>query len=282
VLRPGRQQAGRVGDAGQDQQARRIGAARALDVGVEAVPDDQRPSGARAADALRVHGRVRLAGDQRGLTGHVPDDADHGPVAGQRTARRGDRGVGIRGDVPGAPPHRDHRLGELGPADVASVSLDDRDRLVLGTRDHGQARGRQRCGHPGSADREHPRTGSEHLRHHGGRRLGAGDDVLRLGRDPERRQVLGHILRRARRVVGHEPQAHAGCPDGAEGSGHARHRVGTHVDDAVEVEQRDVVDLRQRVAAAGEQRAGVGGTGRVRRHADSAACRARTPRSARA
>jgi hypothetical protein len=275
LVRTGGEQGGRIRDAREDQEAGRTGARRALDVGVQPVPHDQRPPGTGAADALGVHGRVRLAGHQRRPAGDGADHPDHRPVARQRPSRGRDGGVGVRGHVPGAAPDGDHRFRQLRPPDIAPVSLDDGERSVLGGGDHRQTGCGQRRGHTRATHRQHPRADAQQFGHDRGGRLGAGDDIGGGSRDPQLGQVLGHVLRRPRGVVRHEAQPHAGRAGGGQGLRHAGDRVGPDVDDPVEVEQRHVVAGGGRLGAApGEGRRGGD-------HEVSPVRRARTPRSAR-
>ena len=58
--------------------------------------------------------------------------------------------------------------------------------------------------------------------------------------------MRGDLLRRPPGIVGDEGEPHAGRPCVRECLGRARHRVLAHVDDAVEIEECDIVHRRQR------------------------------------
>ena len=85
-----------------------------------------------------------------------------------------------------------------------------------------------------------------------GGRLGAGHDVLVVGVHAELAQLLADLLRRTGGVVGDERQVHAAGLRRVQRLGGSRHGVGSDVDDAVEVEDRDVVGLPQRAVRAAE------------------------------
>ena len=65
--------------------------------------------------------------------------------------------------------------------------------------------------------------------------------------------MLGDVLGRPGGVVGDEAESHARVPGSGQRLGDAGHRVRSHVDDAVEVEQGDVVDLAGRHGGAGRE-----------------------------
>ena len=162
------------------------------------------------------------------------------PLPGQRPARRRDRRVGVGGHVPRAVADGDDRLGELGPADLAAVALDDRGRLVLGALDDGEpgrprARPRRRGRRRAGRGRRRPNSSATtvaaawELVMTSAGSAGTPSSVRCAATSSGVRAAL--LVTKPSRM----PSARA-----AASARDAGHRVRAHVDDAVEVEQGHV------------------------------------------
>ena len=193
---------------------------------------------------------MRLPGDGIGRTSRSRlYRAGKASVA--RRATTGDREghVGVGEDPRRTSLHGQRGSREVGPRHVAPEALQDGSRIscvrVIGSQGV-EARASEGEGHAGSADGEHGCHGGKSLSEEVGSRLRGGDDLLGRRGDAERCQVRGDLLGRPPGVVGDEGEPHAGRPRAHERVGSTRHRVLSHVDDAVEIEERDIVHRRQR------------------------------------
>ena len=119
-------------DAGEHQHGVVSGVVAAEDVGVEPVPDHQRPGG--------LEGFGRTAEEQRfGLAGHqglhlvaARDGVDQGAVARGDALGTRDGQVGVGGNPDGTAVDGECRLGKVLPADGRVEALDDALGLVVG------------------------------------------------------------------------------------------------------------------------------------------------------
>ena len=101
---------------------------------------------------------------------------------------------------------------------------------------------------------EYGAAGTQEVGEDTGGRLGAGDDLGRLGGHPHHGQPLGHLIGGPGRVVGDVGAAHPLLLGGPDRVGGVRDHVIPDIDDAVEVEEPDVIGLGER---GGRSRAGV-------------------------
>ncbi|CAK7282037.1 hypothetical protein SGPA1_20003 [Streptomyces misionensis JCM 4497] len=251
MLRGGGQQPGPVGDPGQHQQRVHPAVERALDVGVQPVPDHERAPRARPQDRLPVHGRQRLARHLRLLARRDPYDLDGRAVARRDPASAGDRQIGVGREPRNPAPHRVRGLREPPPGQLhPAVPLHDRRRIVV-RRLHRHQAPLAQC-HPQSlaADHQHPRPGRHLLGDQPRHRLRRGDDVVGARRYPQLGQVLRDRLRRTQRVVGDVRQMHTPRAGPLQRGDRVRDRLPARVHHPVQVEQRRVVRLVQGLLTA--------------------------------
>ena len=145
-----------IGDAGQHDHRRDVSAARAGDVGVQAVADDNRSLRAGPGRRLVEQRSLRLSRHDRLDARGGDDECGERPHPGQWTARRRQRCVEIRGDEQRACADRDARFSEPRVVERRVIAHDDRRRLGVGVGDHAQTRCRYfvfECLRAGDKDR---------------------------------------------------------------------------------------------------------------------------------
>jgi hypothetical protein len=104
-------------------------------LGVEPVTDDQRAGAADPTDGGVQQWSFGLAGDPRVQAGGGDQRGDHRTVARQHAAVGRQGGVDVAGDPVRPGTQRDTTLGQVAPAGVRRMTLDHRDRVVLGQPD---------------------------------------------------------------------------------------------------------------------------------------------------
>ncbi len=131
--------------------------------------------------------RLRLAGHDRVATRRGHEQLHERAVPRLKAARRGQRRVGVGGDIESASPQRQRRLGQQPVIDVVSEALDDRERAVGRGAHRPQAAGSDREPQAHAADHQHGRASRKPISQQPRRRLGRGHDVGRRCRNAHAR-----------------------------------------------------------------------------------------------
>ena len=194
----------------------------------------------------RCSGGSGLARDDGRRARGVLDDLKQRAVAWRGAERVGDRRVGVGGDEERARVDREAALGEPAVVDAGAEALDDRGRVLSRGRDGDQAALPDGQPQRRRADHQDLRLGRQLVRQEPGRGLGRGDDVGLGDRGAHALEEGGDRGRGAGGVVGHVRDVGARPLGLLERLRRTGNGGAADVDDAVEVEEEDVVGFGER------------------------------------
>ena len=187
----------RVGDTGEDVEARDPGGPGPDVVGVEPVADRQGPGTTGPLEGTGVDTGEGLAPGQ-GLLARGVDNGGHEAAVAQGKAPLGGQGrIEVGGHVQSPGIDGVDALGQQRPVDRRVPALDDGHGPVLRTAGHLEALVEEGLADAIAADDEHHGARFDVLGEHGGRVHGGAEDLRSLGEDVVVRQFVHDRLGRA-------------------------------------------------------------------------------------
>ncbi len=264
------------------QQAVGAGEVSAFDVGIKTIADHERALGRRPAHPFSVQRQRRFARDPRLAPGRHRDDADQRAIAGEQTPATRQRAVDVGGNPQRARPYREGGLSKIAVAKLRPKSLHDGVGPFVGRPDHLETGVLDDRAQRGTANNQHSGAHANDLDDQSSRRLRRRHDFLWRRRNAQAGEMAGHRGGVARGVVRDEREPHAERSSLRDRLRRDGNGLWPDVDNAVKIEQADVVRRGEGLRGRAQPRAADGRiAGWITCGHEAPSSRARTIRSSR-